>query len=650
MTAVDDRDGALAQHVQRAIGERRSAQVSSSIPIPSSDGDCATSARSRPIRPRCSKCWSITMPCDDPETRRELDHPVLRGRPGGAVGDHVARHRARARARAGEDRAAVVRVRDGVAQPRAGDHLREPGLVAPGQEDAGRVAERPARLRVVGLLPLVGSQPGDAADPETQEELAVGLGRRPRPATTRSRSPRRARRRRRRAARTGRGSPCRGCGPRRRRSPSPGPAPPSRRRRRRFRARPCREPWRAVFAARPEISRQRERVVVARVDGAASIRRRTISSIPSTTTRDSPSSGAVARSAVTPPSAARRRRRASGLNRRAAASAVRRASAARAVSASTPRMLRRPAWCIRGPNRIQSSIESIAGRRSGSRSSRDAAARGARRADPGAIDPPPVHGRHRQRRRGRGVARRVSAATAPQGLQVRPDELRSRVAPFHRTTSLVGARRRATGIMVVTGYVHLTGDGCNRSSGVPRCLGVSSRHGSGDRLRRERPRQRRHRRGTRRRSSWSSRSSRCTTTPRTGATPLPPRAVTLEDWLRRRGLPRGRDDPRRARPGRCACWRTSARPRSARPPRRPASGSTTAARRAGVSICFGLHRRPADPRERRRGRRRPRSAAGHRVPRPARRVVGPPPRVREPHVPRRSSGTGRRTVRAAGAR
>ncbi len=43
-----------------------SAAVSSSIPIPSSAGDCATRASSRPNRLRCSKCWSMSTPGRSP--------------------------------------------------------------------------------------------------------------------------------------------------------------------------------------------------------------------------------------------------------------------------------------------------------------------------------------------------------------------------------------------------------------------------------------------------------------------------------------------------------------------------------------------------------------------------------------------------------
>ena len=43
-----------------------SAAVSSSTPMPSRAGDCATSASSRPIRFRCSKCWSMITPGSRP--------------------------------------------------------------------------------------------------------------------------------------------------------------------------------------------------------------------------------------------------------------------------------------------------------------------------------------------------------------------------------------------------------------------------------------------------------------------------------------------------------------------------------------------------------------------------------------------------------
>jgi hypothetical protein len=43
-----------------------SAAVSSSMPMPSSAGDCATRASRRPIRLRCSKCWSTSAPGSSP--------------------------------------------------------------------------------------------------------------------------------------------------------------------------------------------------------------------------------------------------------------------------------------------------------------------------------------------------------------------------------------------------------------------------------------------------------------------------------------------------------------------------------------------------------------------------------------------------------
>ena len=348
---------------------------------------------------------------------------------------------------------------------------------------------------------------------------------------------------------------------------------------------------------------------------------------------------------MTPPSAARRRRRASGLNRRAAASAVRRASAARAVNASTPGCYR-PAWCIRGPNRIQSSIVSIAGRRSGSRSARRGGSRSARRI--------------------RSITRRpFTAATASAGAVAgSPDACRrpppagtpgatgrapvpSCSVPSHDLLGRCSATPQPAS-PEVTGYVHLTGVGCNRSSGVPRCLGVSSRHGSGDRLRHERPRQRRDRRGTRR--ARAGPVVRLVARPPRGGARLPP---PLRGHPR--GLappsrpPRGRDDPRRARPG---------RRRAGGPPhdrdRRGHRGDPRAAQRRrppgrGLDL-LRLHRRTS---------RSTRAPAGSTAPsvacwgsrsspsstgRGTASAGAPTPRAG------RSSGTGRRTVRAAGAR
>ena len=61
------------------VPSRTTAAVSSSIPMPSSDGDWATSDSSRPYRLRCSKCWSITTPRQQAEAGGQLTHPLLRG-------------------------------------------------------------------------------------------------------------------------------------------------------------------------------------------------------------------------------------------------------------------------------------------------------------------------------------------------------------------------------------------------------------------------------------------------------------------------------------------------------------------------------------------------------------------------------------------
>ena len=116
------------------------AHVSSSSPMPRSDGDCATTASSRPIRPRCSKCWSITTPCRIPSPADSCAIRFFGRRPRPAERHHVRRHRARAGRRAGEHGAAVVRQEDRVGQPRPGHDRGQPRLVPAREEHAGRVA------------------------------------------------------------------------------------------------------------------------------------------------------------------------------------------------------------------------------------------------------------------------------------------------------------------------------------------------------------------------------------------------------------------------------------------------------------------------------------------------------------------------------
>ena len=93
-----------------------SAAVSSSMPMPSSAGDWATSASSRPNRLRCSKCWSMSTPGQQPEAGAHLGHALLRRRAARAERDHVAGDRRGAGARAGDDRAVPVAIDDRLAR------------------------------------------------------------------------------------------------------------------------------------------------------------------------------------------------------------------------------------------------------------------------------------------------------------------------------------------------------------------------------------------------------------------------------------------------------------------------------------------------------------------------------------------------------
>ena len=179
------------------------------------------SARSRPIRPRCSKCWSITTPLQDAEPRGELRHAVLGRRPRPAERHHVRRHRARACGRPREHGAAVVREEQRVAEPGAGDHRRQARLVPAGQEHAGRVLQRRAAAgssassRSSGRSPVTSPRPSPRNSSRYISVACVaerGGGRDDHDASLGVR---------RRTSRTATGSPCRATCPRRRRSPSP---------------------------------------------------------------------------------------------------------------------------------------------------------------------------------------------------------------------------------------------------------------------------------------------------------------------------------------------------------------------------------------------------------------------------------------------
>ena len=76
---------------------------------------------------------------DQAEPAGQLAHPLPRGRAGSAERDHVLGQDARAGRRTADRRASRVRLGDGSAERRTGDHTAQLELVAAGHEDAGGV-------------------------------------------------------------------------------------------------------------------------------------------------------------------------------------------------------------------------------------------------------------------------------------------------------------------------------------------------------------------------------------------------------------------------------------------------------------------------------------------------------------------------------
>ena len=109
------------------------------------------------------------------EARRDLGHPVLRGRPGRTERDHVAGHRGGARRGPRDDRPVAEPLEDRVGQARPADRRREAQLVAAGEEDARRVADRERRGFVVRLRAGDRVEGPDAGDAQLAEDVAVAL-------------------------------------------------------------------------------------------------------------------------------------------------------------------------------------------------------------------------------------------------------------------------------------------------------------------------------------------------------------------------------------------------------------------------------------------------------------------------------------------
>ena len=112
------------------------AHVSSSSPMPSRDGEPATIASSRPMRPRCSKCWSITSPWRMPRPAESCAMRFL-----GVEPDRPNATMCEAMALAPADVPASTAPRscarnERVAEARPGHHRGQPRLVPAGEVDA----------------------------------------------------------------------------------------------------------------------------------------------------------------------------------------------------------------------------------------------------------------------------------------------------------------------------------------------------------------------------------------------------------------------------------------------------------------------------------------------------------------------------------
>ena len=149
---VEDGDRSLAEHLEDALRahERRGVLV---------DADAEQRRGLRDERQQASESVALLEVLVDehagqqPEAGAHLGHPLLRRRAAGAERDHVAGDGRCAGARAGHDRAVPVALDERPAEGRAGDHARQPQLVAAGHEDrrsrrrAGQRAARRSRRR-----------------------------------------------------------------------------------------------------------------------------------------------------------------------------------------------------------------------------------------------------------------------------------------------------------------------------------------------------------------------------------------------------------------------------------------------------------------------------------------------------------------------
>jgi hypothetical protein len=114
-------------------------------------------------------------PGEHPQAGGDLGHSMLGCGAGCPERDHVARHRRCAGRRAGDDRAVPEALQDGVGETGPTDRRRESQLIAAGQEDAGRVADRQRGGLVVGLGTGHRVERPDLSDAELGEDRAVAL-------------------------------------------------------------------------------------------------------------------------------------------------------------------------------------------------------------------------------------------------------------------------------------------------------------------------------------------------------------------------------------------------------------------------------------------------------------------------------------------
>ena len=172
-------------HLQRLVGVRRSR----TCPRRARCRGATATARRAPAAGRCGRVARNAGRSRGPAGSRGRPTAAPSGSsasgPAGRTRPCARPSRSRRRDVPARTAPAIVRVRERVAQTRARDHLRQPGLVPAGEEHAGGASEQERRPRDRRPPPAPRAGGPRPADPEPDEQLPVELRRRARPATTR---------------------------------------------------------------------------------------------------------------------------------------------------------------------------------------------------------------------------------------------------------------------------------------------------------------------------------------------------------------------------------------------------------------------------------------------------------------------------------